>query len=331
MPRATLQRTRVGYCGRPARGGGCVRVSSHRPGNGTEWPELEFTAWSPTRQTLHMWTQVVGKVRLAFAPRINHWWQVALYLTGRGLTTSPVFLGTRPFEIEFDFVEHRLIITSESKGATSFPFEAQSVATFYQQTTEALREHDLDVAIWTTPVEVESPVAFERDTAPGAYDPDAVSRFWRALLQSYRVMTAFRADFLGKVSPVHFFWGSFDLAVTRFSGRLAPAHPGVPGMPLHIVREAYSHEVSSAGFWPGDARFPTAAFYSYAYPSPSGFADQQAGPAGASFHPQLGEFVLPYDAVRRADDPDAALLSFLRSTYDAAATLGRWDRSSLER
>jgi len=281
-----------------------------------------------------MWSQIVGKIRLAFAPPINHCWGSTLYLTTRGLTTSPIAFGTRTFAIDFDFVEHALLISTSDGKERRFALCPMSVADFYAQTMSALRELDIDVHIFTRPVEVIEAIRFEDDRKHASYDPEPVHLFWRALVQAQRVFTEFRARFIGKVSPVHFFWGAFDLAVTRFSGRTAPKHPGgVPNCADWVMYDAYSHEVSSAGFWPGSGLGDReeAAFYAYAYPQPPRFSEFAVQPRGAYFHTRLGEFILPYEAVRTADDPDQALLAFLQSTYEAAATLAAWDRSSLER
>jgi hypothetical protein len=297
---------------------------------GEVWPELPLAAWAETRDTLHLWTQVVGKVRLALAPMVNHWWQVPLYVTCRGLTTSPVPYGTRTFQVNFDFIKHRLLILTSDGREESFPLRPGSVAGFHAEVTGRLRALGIEVRIWTTPVELEDPVPFEADRRHAAYDAGYAHRFWHVLVQADRVLAAFRARFLGKVSPVHFFWGSFDLAVTRFSGRPAPRHPGAPNVADSVTREAYSHEVSSCGFWPGAGGLD-AMFYAYAYPQPPGFADVTVRPAAASYSRDLGEFVLPYDALRRAEAPDATLLEFLQGTYAAAADLADWDRAALER
>jgi hypothetical protein len=297
---------------------------------GGVWPSLPFEEWGETCAALHMWTQVVGKVRLAQAPHVNHWWQVPLYVSARGLTTSPVPYGQKTFQIDFDFIAHRLAITTSDGDARSVPLAPRTVADFYREFTSRMKELGLDVRIWTTPVEVPDPVPFERDDAPRPYDPVYANRFWRALVQSERVFQRFRSGFTGKCSPVHFFWGSFDLAVTRFSGRRAPEHPGTPGVADSITREAYSHEVSSAGFWPGGA-LPEPIFYSYAYPEPEGFKGSRVGPARAHYNTDFGEFVLPYEAVRTSEDPERDLGRFLQDTYEAAAGRGGWDRASLER
>ena len=295
------------------------------------WPELSYAAWKETRDTLHLWTQVVGKVRLALAPWLNHSWHVPLYVTARGLTTSPIYSGPRALEIAFDFGEHVLDIATADGFRKQIALVPQTVAEFYDAVMAALSEAGISVAIDDFPSEIAGAVPFSRDREHDAYDADYAERFWRVLLQADRLFKQFRTGFVGKASPVHFFWGSFDLAVTRFSGRPAPPHPGgVPHLPDSVVREAYSHEVSSAGFWPGNGGFGEAAFYSYAYPQPPGFADVAVAAPGY-YHRDLGEFILPYDAVRRADAPSRMLRDFLRQTYAAAADLGHWERTALER
>ena len=304
-------------------------MSSHK--EAAEWPALPFEGWRETCATLHMWTQVVGKVRLAQAPHLNHWWQVPLYVTSRGLTTSPVPYGQRTFQIDFDFHSHHLRIETHDGGAREMALTPRTVADFYGEFDSLMKGLGLEVKIWTTPVEVPDPIPFEKDETHRSYDPEYANRFWRALVQSERVFQQFRAGFVGKCSPVHFFWGSFDLAVTRFSGRRAPEHPGTPGVADSITREAYSHEVSSAGFWPGGPALPEPIFYSYAYPEPGGFNAARVGPASAYYNTDFKEFVLPYEAVRTSDGPDAALLEFLQTTYEAAADHANWDRAALER
>jgi len=294
------------------------------------WPALAYADWVDTYRTLHLWTQVVGKVRLSLTPWQNHSWQTPLYVTPRGLSTGTVFHGRRAFDLEFDFADQVLRLRTDYAAAT-VPLTPMSVADFHARVMEALADQGLSVAINTSPNELPEVVPFELDVAPRRYDGQAAARFFRALLQADRVLKIFRTGFLGKASPVHFFWGSFDLAVTRFSGRPAPPHPGgVPNLPDAVAREAYSHEVSSAGFWPGGPGCEEAAFYSYAYPEPPGFRDAAVSPAAARFDPTLGEFILPYDAVRRAADPEAVLLEFLAATYAAAADNARWDRAALE-
>ena len=295
------------------------------------WPPLPFAEWKETAATLHMWTQIVGKIRLTQTPWINHSWHVTLYVTSRGLTTSPIPHGLSMFEIMFDFIDHQLHVEKSDGARRTIELKPRSVAEFYRMVMKALRDLELPVSIKTMPNEIENPIAFDRDEDHRSYDREYANRFWRVLVQSDRVFKEFRARFCGKCSPVHFFWGSFDLAVTRFSGRPAPAHPGgVPHLPDAITREAYSQEVSSLGFWPGNASAPMPIFYSYAYPEPPGFADAKIQPEAASYHKKLREFILPYDAVRTAESPDEVLLNFAQSTYDAASQLGKWDRDALE-
>jgi len=294
------------------------------------WPALSYPAWRDTAATFHLWTQIVGKVRLALTPWVNHSWQVPLYVTARGLGTSPIPSQDEIFEIEFDLIGHRLLVHTSWGTARSITLEPQAVADFHRRVIDLLDDMGIAVRIGDMPNEIANPVPFSRDRSHASYDASAAHAFWRVLVQADRLFKLFRSGFLGKASPVHFFWGSFDLAVTRFSGRAAPRHPGgVPSLPDAVVREAYSHEVSSAGFWPGNDAFPQAAFYSYAYPQPSGFREARV-PPGARFEENLGEFILPYEAVRTAEDPDALLLDFLTRTYDAAADGGRWDRATLE-
>ena len=294
------------------------------------WPELPYGAWRGTAATLQLWTQIVGKVRLSLTPWLNHSWQVALYVTARGLGTSPIPFGNEILEIELDFISHRLLARTSQGEEQTLALEPQSVADFYSRVVDLLSAVGVSVSINEMPCEVPDPIRFSEDHTHAAYDAAAAHRFWRALVQIDRVFRLFRSGFLGKVSPVHFFWGGFDLAVTRFSGRPAPQHPGgVPGLPDAITREAYSHEVSSAGFWPGNESFPLAAFYSYAYPQPAGFAARPVTP-GASYNATLGEFILPYDVVRNADNPERTLLDFLATTYAAAADCAHWDREGLE-
>jgi hypothetical protein len=296
----------------------------------TPWPELAYPTWRDTAATLQLWTQIVGKVRLALTPWINHSWQVPLYVSARGLSTSPIPAGGEIFEIEFDFIAHRLLVRTSSGAERALALESKSVADFYHQVMDLLRGLGIAVAIHEMPNELPDPIAFSKDHCHHSYDAGAAHTFWRVLIQADRVFKHFRSGFLGKASPVHFFWGSFDLAVTRFSGRPAPPHPGgVPGLPDAVTREAYSHEVSSAGFWPGNDAAPAAVFYSYAYPEPPGFRDRAVA-AGAYFDAKLGEFILPYDTVRVAAAPETLLLDFLSSTYTAAADAGRWDRAQLE-
>jgi hypothetical protein len=297
----------------------------------TAWPELPTEEWRETYSTLHLWTQIVGKIRLAKSPWLNHSWHVALYVTPRGLTTSPVPDGTRTFQIDFDFVDHRLRISTSDGVNRHFALPGHSVASFYSTIMEALAELGIAVTIDEMPNELPDPIRFSQDTAHASYDPDAAGRLLQILVNCDRVFKQFRTGFLGKASPVHFFWGSFDLAVTRFSGRPAPRHPGgVPNLPDAVAHEAYSHEVSSAGFWPGSGAIDYPAFYSYTYPEPSGFRTAKVRPDAAFFSEAMSEFVLPYDAVRKSDDPDKTLLDFLDSTYEAAANAAKWDRDALE-
>lgn len=295
------------------------------------WPPLPLAEWQDTYQTLHMCAQIIGKIRLAHAPMSNHWWQTAFYLTTRGLTTSPMPYGARTFQIDFDFIDDEVVIHTNDGAVTGIALSPRPVADFYQNVMAALEALGLPTRIWTIPVEVEMRVPFERDTTHHAYDGDQARRFCQVLAQADRVFKTFRGRFVGKASPVHFFWGSFDLAVTRFSGRRAPTHPGAPNVALSVVREAYSHEASSAGFWPGGGPVPEAIFYSYAYPEPPGYAQARVEPREAYYDAALREFVLPYTAVREARHPDAALLAFLQTTYEAAADGAAWDRAALER
>ena len=296
-----------------------------------QWPQLPLAAWQDTYATLHLWTQIVGKIRMSQSAWCNHSWHVTLYVTPRGLTTSTIPHGARSFQIDFDFVGHRLTIDSDHRTRTSLPLEPQSVATFYVRLMRALDELGLPVRIRTMPNEIADAIAFDRDEVHRTYDPEYANRFGRILVQADRVFKKFRARFVGKCSPVHYFWGAPDLAVTRFSGRPAPEHPGgIPNMPDRIAREAYSHEVSSCGIWPGGGPIAYPAFYAYAYPEPPGFTQAPVRPGGAFYSTELHEFLLPYDRVRESADPDRTLLEFLQSTYEAAANLGRWDRIALE-
>jgi hypothetical protein len=303
------------------------------PGNAQReaWPELPFAEWKETCATLHMWTQIVGKIRMVQTPWTNHSWHVTLYLTARGLTTSPIPHGSQTFEIRFDFIDHEARILKNDGAIRIIKLQPQTVKKFYEVVMNEMNALELPVTINTTPNEITDAIPFERDEIHRAYNPEQANRFWRVLVQADRVFKEFRSRFCGKCSPVHFFWGSFDLAVTRFSGRPAPPHPGgVPHLPDAITREAYSQEVSSLGFWPGNEAMPQALFYSYAYPEPKGFADAKIAPAGASYNSQLHEFVLPYETMRAMTSPDEALLEFAQSTYDAASTLAKWDRAALE-
>jgi hypothetical protein len=293
------------------------------------WPNLELEAWQDTYMTLHLWTQIIGKIRLVQTPWINHSWHVALYLTAQGLTTGTIPYGNRVFQIDFDFLAHQLQIATSEGHIQTVELRSRSVANFYQAVMTALAALNLDIKINTQPNEIADAIPFEQDETHATYDPDFAQRCWQVLLQSERVLREFRSRFCGKVSPVHFFWGSFDLAVTRFSGRPAPEHPGgVPNLPDEVAQEAYAQEVSSAGFWPG-AGLGYPAFYSYAYPTPEGFKEASVEPEAAFFNEELGEFVLPYEVVRQATEPDQVLLSFLQSTYEAAATLANWDQEAL--
>lgn len=296
------------------------------------WPSLPFQEWQGTYATLHRWTQIIGKIRLQQSPWINHSWHVTLYPTSLGLTTATMPHGTRIFQIDFDFLDHRLVIQANDGARATVTLATRTVASFYAEVMGKLRELGLPVHIHTKPNEIDDAIPFDEDNTHATYDPEYAARWWRATAHTACVFEQFRARFLGKCSPVHFFWGSFDLAVTRFSGRCAPSHPGgVPNLPDWVARDAYSHEVSSLGFWPGGANAPFPLFYAYAYPEPGDFSAATIRPAGASYHAGLREFVLPYDDVRHARYPDAMLLDFAQSTYEAAADLGRWDRSALER
>jgi hypothetical protein len=295
------------------------------------WPELPLDRWSETCETLHRWTQVVGKVQLALTPLVNHWWNVTFHVTARGLATPPIPYGTRAFDLAFDFVGHRLRIAVSDGSSETLVLAPMAVADFYAEVMQRLRRLGITVRVWTMPSEIENAVPFEQDRAHAQYDPLYAARFWRALVQSDRGFKAFRASFIGKASPVHFFWGSFDLAVTRFSGRRAPP-PGAGAKALdRVAAEAYSHEVSSCGFWPGNGGYGRAAYYVYAYPEPADYGKTKLTTAGAFYDEGLGQFILPYDAVRAAPDPDALLLGFLQETYAAAAELAHWDRAALER
>jgi len=291
------------------------------------WPRLPLDEWKDTYATLHMWSQVVGKIRLVQSPHVNHWWQVPLYVSARGLTTSAIPYGARIFEMEFDFIDHQLVIKCDDGATRSIALAPRSVADFYREVMERLRGLGLEVRIWTTPVEIENPIPFEKDEEHASYDPEYANRFWRILVQMDKVFKEFRSRFIGKVSPVHFFWGSFDMAVTRFSGRRAPEREGAD----LITREAYSHEVISHGFWPGGGAIKGAAFYSYTAPEPAGLKEAAIRPERAFYSREMSEFLLMYDDVRQADSPEAALMDFLQSTYEAGANLANWDRAALER
>jgi hypothetical protein len=296
------------------------------------WPPLPLADWEDTYHTLHMWTQIVGKTRLALAPMENHWWQTALYVTSRGLTTSPMPWMDRTVTVDFDFLDHHLYLRTTDGETRRLPLVPQTVADFYAAYIAALRDAGIAIRIRPVPVEVETAIPFAEDRTHRSYDAEAAHRWWQVLVQVDRVLKRFRGDFLGKASPVHFFWGSCDLATTRFSGRRAPLHPGgAPNAPDYVMHEAYSHECSSCGFWPGGGPVKEAVFYSYTYPEPEGYREYPVGPPPARYDPALREFVLPYESVRGAADPDEALLEFCRSTYDAGAERGGWDRAALER
>jgi len=295
--------------------------------NPAAWPALPLEAWQDTYATLHMWTQIVGKVRLALSPPTNHWWQVPLYLNDTGLTTSPIPCGSGIFEVRFDFAQHKLVIQTSAGPSRTIPLAPRSVADFYREFMATLKSLAIEPKIWPVPVEVPNPIPFDKDTQHASYDREYVERFWRTLLAIDVVFKEFRSRFLGKNSPVHFFWGSFDMAVTRFSGRRAPERPGVDP----ITREAYSHEVISAGWWPGGGEVKGPAFYCYAAPEPSGFAESKVRPEKAFYHPTMKEFLLMYDDVRAASSPRVALLDFLQSTYETGANLADWDRPALEK
>ena len=295
------------------------------------WPELPTAGWRETYETLHLWTQIIGKIRLARSPWLNHSWHVALYVTARGLTTSPIPDGTRTFQIDFDLIDHALRVSTSDGAVRQFALAGHSVASFYAAVMSDLARLGIAIVIDEMPNELPEPIRFSQDDRHATYDPDAARRFFQILVNAYSVFKQFRTGFLGKASPVHFFWGSFDLAVTRFSGRRAPRHPGgVPHLSDAVACEAYSHEESSAGFWPGSGAIDYPAFYSYAYPEPAGFRATQVRPDAAFFSEALGEFILPYDAVRIAAQPEQALLDFLQSTYEAAANAAKWDREALE-
>jgi Family of unknown function (DUF5996) len=295
------------------------------------WPALPLTEWEDTYHTLHRWAQIVGKIRLALTPLVNHWWNSTLYITPHGLTTSTMYCDGRPLQIDFDFLSHLLLIVTADSPTKSITLRPCSVAEFYEETMAALRSLGILVTIWTTPVEIPDRTPFEQDNKHKSYDPEYVQRFWRILTQASRVFSEFRSRFIGKVSPVHFFWGAFDLAITRFSGREAPQHPGAPYCAPFVMYEAYSHEESSCGFWPGGAPVNEPVFYAYSYPEPQGFNKYPIQPTEAFYHTEMGEFLLPYDVVRMSKSPDDTLMSFLQSTYEAAATCAKWNRNALER
>jgi hypothetical protein len=296
------------------------------------WPALAYEEWADTCNTLHLWTQIVGKIQLALTPRVNHWWNVTLRVNSRGLTTVPLPCGDRLVQIEFDFLDHRLVLHCSDGQSESIALAPRPVADFHADVMARLRALGVEVRIWTMPVEIEGAIPFEQDRTHKSYDADAARRFWQQLVQANRVFHQFRSRYLGKCSPVHFFWGSFDLALTRFSGRTAPPMTrGAPNTGVWVMQEAYSHEVSSVGFWPGNGGFGKAAFYAYAYPEPDGFSAAPLRPAAAYYDKALGQFILPYDAVRQSATPDDDVMAFMQSTYEAAANAGKWDRAALER
>lgn len=300
--------------------------------NSKNWPSLPIAEWGDTQATLNRWLQIVGKTRITLTPLLNHWWNATFYITARGLTTSTLHSGAIGFDAEFDFVDHVLRIRTSGTAEAELPLKSMSVANFYRKYFDALHGLGIDVTIHPTPNEIEDATPFPDDEAHASYDPEYAGRLHRILIDCDRVFSEHRARFIGKSSPVHFFWGSFDLALTRFSGRTAPEHPGgAPNCPARVMKEAYSHEVISAGFWPGRAGISDALFYAYAYPEPAGFSEAKVKPAGAFYQPEMKEFVLPYEAMRAAKSPDRALDEFLQSTYDAGATLAKWDRKTLER
>jgi hypothetical protein len=294
------------------------------------WPELPLAEWKDTYNTLHRWTQIIGKIRLALTPQVNQWWNSTLYVTPHGLTTSAMYYNNRPLQIDFDFISHLLLFETADNPTKTIALRPCSVAEFYQEVVATLKSLGISVTIWTTPVEIPERTPFEQDKKHKSYDPEYVQRFWRILAQTNRVFSEFRSRFIGKDSPVHFFWGAFDLAVTRFSGRPAPTHPGVPYCARFVMVEAYSQEVSSCGFWPGGGSVNEPAFYAYSYPEPRGFREYSIQPKEAYYNAEMGEFLLPYHVVRTSDSPDEVLLAFLQSTYEAAATCGKWNRNALE-
>ena len=297
----------------------------------TAWPRLPLDEWQPTYATLHLWTQIVGKTRLRLSPKQNHWWHCTLYVTSRGLGTSPMPYGDRTFEIDFDFLDHQLVARTSEGESRAMPLASRTVAEFYREYLALLHSLGVDVRIHGSPNEIPDAIPFAKDSVHGSYDADAVQRCWRILVNADRALKEFRGGFVGKSSPVHFWWGAFDLACTRFSGRRAPQHPGgLPNLPDYVTREGYSHECISAGWWPGSGPIAEPAFYAYAYPEPPGCPDEPVAPAGARYDTTMHEWILPYDAVRNAADPHAAVMEFLQSTYDAAAKLGNWNRRELE-
>jgi hypothetical protein len=306
--------------------------TNHHPSD-KSWPALAYADWQDTCNTLHLWTQIVGKVKLALAPLSNHWWGIVLFVSARGLTTGAMAYRDRVLQIDFDFCARQLVLRTSDAREQRITLEPMTTADFYAQVMAALRALDVDVAIWTMPVEIEDAIPFDRDRQHASYDAAAANTFWRQLIQADRVFKVFRARFLGKASPVHFFWGSFDLAVTRFSGRVAPPLTAskTPNLAPWVMQEAYSHECSSAGFWPGNGGYGRAGFYAYAYPEPEGFGGEPVAPPGAAYNSDVGQFLLDYDAVRAAVSPDDALFAFLQTTYEACANRAKWDRKALER
>jgi hypothetical protein len=304
--------------------------STATPDSPACWPDLPFDSWTDTRATLHMWLQMVGKVQLALTPRVNHWWNVPLLVNQRGLRSHPIPYGNRMFEMEFDFHQHKLVISTNDPATRSIDLAPRTVADFYKEFMAALKALKIDVRIWKMPVEIADPIAFDKDTIHASYDKVAIEKLWRILLSTDAVFKVFRSRFVGKSSPVHFFWGSFDLAVTRFSGRTAPERNDPDPVLRKIMQEAYSHEVISAGWWPGTDELNASAFYCYAAPEPKGFKEHKIRPASGYYHAGIGEFVLPYDAASGAASPSAAVLDFLQSTYEAGAIAAQWDRDALE-
>ena len=303
------------------------------PSENASWPALAYADWQDTCNTLHLWTQIVGKVKLALAPLSNHWWGIVLFVTARGLTTGAMPYGNRALQIDFDFCDHVLVLRSNDSREQRIALVPMATADFYAAVMRALRALDVDVRVWTMPVEIEGAIPFDADRVHASYDAAAANLFWRQLVQADRVFNIFRARFLGKTSPSHFFWGSFDLAVTRFSGRAAPPlrSNNTPNVAARVMNEAYSHECASVGFWPGNGGYGRAAFYAYAYPEPDGFGAEPVAPAGAAYNTDVGQFLVDYDAIHTAASPDDALLAFMQSTYEAAANRAKWDRKALER
>lgn len=299
--------------------------------NETQWPDLAFDNWKDTLATVHLWTQIVGKIRLRRMPWLNHSWHVTLYVSANGLTTGSIPYNKGLFQIDFDFIHHVLHIITSAGGVTRVELYPRTVASFYRELFEKLNGVDIDACIYAAPNEIDPAIPFEEDETHRSYDAERMHDFYLALINIHNVFTRFRAKFTGKCSPVHFFWGAFDLAVTRFSGRPAPVHPGgAPNMPVYVMQEAYSHEVSSCGFWPGSEQFPHPVFYAYCYPAPAEFSQQPVKPHEAFYSAEMGEFMLLYEVVQRSDDPEGVLLQFLQTTYEAAANTGRWDRRELE-